>query len=72
MVSGEADPFPRRGPGFANAGGKLFDVHSQHRGEFAMGSLADVIAMLMDLAEQYPAYADFINQVIGCLQNFGG
>ena len=32
-------------------------------------SLADVIAYLMDLAEQYPDFADFINQIIEILQN---
>ena len=37
-----------------------------------MGSIADIIAALMDLADQYPQFADIINQIIGILQGFGG
>jgi hypothetical protein len=39
--------------------------------EVAM-SIADIIALLMDLAEQYPFLADIINQVITILQGLGG
>ena len=35
-------------------------------------SIADLIAYLMDLAEQYPDFADIINQIIGILQNLPG
>lgn len=35
-------------------------------------SIADIIALLMDLAEQYPFLADIINQVITILQGLGG
>lgn len=33
--------------------------------------MADLIAFLMDLADQYPQIADFINQVIEILQGLG-
>ena len=35
-------------------------------------SIADLIALLMDLANQYPEYADIINQIIAFLQGLGG
>jgi len=35
-------------------------------------SIADIIAILMDLAGQYPEYADIINQIIMFLQGIGG
>lgn len=34
--------------------------------------IADLIALLMDFAEQYPEFADLINQVIAILQGLGG
>ena len=37
-----------------------------------MWGIAELIALLMDLAEQFPQFADIINQIIGILQGFGG
>lgn len=34
--------------------------------------MADIIAALMNLADQYPQFADIINQIIAALQGFGG
>lgn len=37
-----------------------------------MPSIADIIALLMDWADQYPQFADVLNQIIAFLQGFGG
>lgn len=36
-----------------------------------MWSIADLIAALMDLADQFPFLADFINKIIEILQGIG-
>ena len=41
-------------------------------GGVAVLNFAEIIALLMDLAEQYPQYADVINQAIAFLQGLCG
>ena len=47
----------------------MVKAQARKRGGYSM---ADIIALLMDLAEQYPQYADYINQIIEILQGWCG